>query len=624
MTQQEMKKIISNHIISLYLVIVSAFFPFYHAKAETHENFSENNSHLLISPKGVATIHIDQINPQEEILKDTKRKARMQVTNGDFSSYSSDELYDGLIEIEGRGNSTWTMLPKKPYNIDLIDDSGEENLKPLLGMPADAEWCLVANYSDKSLLRIPLAYFLADMIGMEYAPKLRFAEVYLNGKYEGLYCLCEKIKRAKNRIDIKKLNNESPEEHISGGYIVEVTPKERLTSKDSFFVTPHFGSSVFAIKYPKSKNISARQKEWIENYINEVENTIYGDNFDDPETGFRKYLDESSFIDWYLINELAKSNDAAMCASVFFYKDRNELLKTGPVWDFDITFGNISQQFENMHEDGLFVATARWFSRLFEDSLLRKNTRKRYEELYEQVFRQIPLIVDVNAQQLINSGAIDRNFERWQILGEYVWPNYPPYQKTYNGELERLKNWTMARLSWFNVNLFTADEEKCLLLSNEKIPIRPVDPDEFKLGNDSLIRTVRGYDYYVWNDTIVTSSYELKIPKSGEYHVKAIDSNGCESSLSDTILFIPQGMSCPENPTMTCFVYNNRNNLQINFGENTENYTVTLFGITGRTFFNTRTNNRSLSIDTSAMPVGVYLLYIVSDKHKTTYKLIIQ
>ncbi len=610
-----MRNLLSNRTISFYLIIVAFFVPFY--------TQAQENSHLLISPKGVVTIHIDQINPQEEIMKDTKRKARMQIINSDFSTYDPNELYDGLIEIEGRGNSTWNF-PKKPYNIDLINEFGEENSKSLLGMPADAEWCLIANYSDKSLLRIPLAYFLAGMIGMEYTPRLRFAEVYLNGNYEGLYCLCEKIKRANNRVDVKKLNSESPDEHISGGYIVEVTPRDRITPKDSFFVTPLFSTVVFAIKYPKSKNISTSQKEWIGNYINEVESSIYGSNFDNPESGFRKYLDENSLINWYLINELAKSNDAAMWASVFFYKDRDKLLKTGPVWDFDITFGNISEQFENMHEDGLFVANARWFSRMFEDSLLRKNTRQRYEELYEQVFNQIPLIVDVNAQQLINSGAIERNFERWQILGEYVWPNYPPYQKTYNGELERLKDWTVARLSWLNVNLFTTDEEKCRLLADEKIPIRPVDPDEFKLGNDSRVRAVRGYDQYVWNNEIVTGSYELEIPAGGEYYVKVADLNGCENALSDTILFIPNGTSCPDTPDMLCFVYNNRDGLHINFGEMPERHTVTLMGTTGKIFFNTHTDNRSLFINTSAMPAGVYLLYISNGKYKKIYKLLIQ
>ncbi len=527
----------------------------------------------------------------------------------------------GLIEIEGRGNSTWTM-PKKPYNIDLIDHSGEENEKPLLGMPADAEWCLLANYADKSFLRNPLAYFLAGLIGMEYAPKLRFAEVYLNGNYEGLYCLCEKIKRSKNRIDIKKLDKESPKQYISGGYIVEVTPQSRLTPKDSFFITPKL-EQVFSIKYPKSKNISSSQKEWIANYINEVESSIYSDNFDDPVSGFRKYLDENSFIDWFLINELAKNNDATMWASVFFYKDRNGILKTGPVWDFDIAFGNITD-LENMHENELYIATSTWFSRLFEDSLLRKNTRTKYEELYEQVFSLIPLIVDVNAQQLINSGAIDRNFERWQILGKYVWPNYPPYQKTYNGEVERLKDWNMARLSWLNVNLFTTDEEKCRLLANEKIPVRPVDPDEFKLGNDSHVRTVRGYDNYVWNDEIANSSYELEIPRSGEYWVKVTNLNECESTFSDTIVFIPQRKRRPGTDNRPCSVYSNREGLHINFEENVEQCTVTLFGITGKTVFNVRTDNRSLFVDTSAFPAGVYLLYISNNKYKKAYKIIIQ
>ena len=198
---------------------------------------------FLFSPKGIAKVYLEVENTIE---RDVKQTARMRIVNSDDTAYDKEELYEGRIEIEGRGNSTWGM-PKKPYNIDLITSRGDDNIVGLLGMPASAEWTLIANYADKSLLRIPLAYNLGSMIGMEWTPRLRFVEVYLNNNYDGLYCLCEKVSRASNRIDVKKPTDADP----NGGYIIEVTPDNRIEASDVSFNTPQ--GTIFVMKYPKSK-----------------------------------------------------------------------------------------------------------------------------------------------------------------------------------------------------------------------------------------------------------------------------------------------------------------------------------------------------------------------------------
>ncbi len=503
-----------------------------YSNSRVGEIVEENDStSLLFSPKGIAIVSID-FDSAITIEKDVKTKAFMQIQNSDNSHYNLSELYSGYITIEGRGNSTWGM-PKKPYNIDLITENDEDNAKGLLGMPSDEEWCLIASYSDKSLLRIPVAYKLGEMIGMDWSPRLRFVELYVNREYQGVYFLCEKIKRAGKRVDIKKLDKTSPEEHISGGYLVEVTPSIRIAEEDSSFST---NMNSFVIKYPKAKNISQEQKDWIARYVQEVENVLFGDDFTDIDNGFRKYIDEDAAIDWYLVNELAKNNDAIMHASVFIYKDRDGKLKFGPVWDFDIAFGNIDYN-NNFMEDSLWIYYASWFRRLFEDDIFKEKVRARYESL-KPMLDSIGLMIQVNANQLIETAAVERNFERWSILGIGVWPNYSPFPKTYNGEVLRLQDWIKARMSWLNVNFFTTNEQQCERLLNEKIPLRRYSLDEFNSGESTKIQAVHGYRKYIWNDTIETSNNEFAIDKNGKYWVKVIDPNGCESIISDTITFV--------------------------------------------------------------------------------------
>jgi hypothetical protein len=50
-------------------------------------------------------------------------------------------------------------------------------------------------------------------------------------------------------------------------------------------------------------------------------------------------------------------------------------------------------------------------------------------------------------------GAIDRNYERWPIIGQYVWPNYDWNNTSYLQEFDYLKNWMIARLNWMDDNI---------------------------------------------------------------------------------------------------------------------------------------------------------------------------
>ncbi len=135
----------------------------------------------------------------------------------------SDSLnnYSGKISIEIRGASSsgWS---KKSYGIETQNDDGSNNNVSLLGMPEENDWILYASYYDRSFLRNVLTFKLANDMGW-YASRTRYCELVLNGEYQGIYVLMEKIKRDKNRVDISKLNpDEISGDDVTGGYIIKV------------------------------------------------------------------------------------------------------------------------------------------------------------------------------------------------------------------------------------------------------------------------------------------------------------------------------------------------------------------------------------------------------------------
>ena len=177
--------------------------------------------------------------------------------------------YDGHITIERRGNSSqWN--DKRPYRFETVDQDGENKNVELLGMPEENDWVLYAPWQDKTMIRNVLAYQLSNDMG-RYASRTRYVELYLNGDYQGIYVLMEKIKRDNDRVNISKLNPEEIEgDDLTGGYILKF---------DWFFTGDNIGGfqsendgTTYNYHYPKPSDIVPEQEEYIQNYIDDFEN----------------------------------------------------------------------------------------------------------------------------------------------------------------------------------------------------------------------------------------------------------------------------------------------------------------------------------------------------------------
>jgi hypothetical protein len=262
-------------------------------------------------------------------------------------------LYSGTMQIKGRGHSTWWM-PKKPYRIKL------DAAASLLGMPSEKDWNLLANYCDKTLLRNAVAFELSRRLGMPWTPRWAFVEVFLNGRYDGTYQLTEKIEAGPDRVNITRMKAaDTSGDALTGGYLMEID--ERLDGA-VWFYTPRAVPIVIQDPDPAV----AEQADYIRTYVGQAEDALYSSAFTDPDLGWPAYFDAGTFIDWFIVNETTASVDAIFFSSCWLYKHRMDpLLRMGPVWDFDISMGNVNYS-TAVNPAGWWVRLGPWYSRFFQ------------------------------------------------------------------------------------------------------------------------------------------------------------------------------------------------------------------------------------------------------------------
>jgi len=330
---------------------------------------------------------------------------------------------------------------------------------------------LYAPYSDKTMLRNSLTFHLGNRTG-GWQPKTRFCELYLNGDYTGVYVLTESIKRDSNRINISKLRSEEISgDDLTGGYIIKADKTDGLSADEYFQISPqvnyHNSSDYkFIYVYPKYDEIVAEQKSYIRKYLTDAENCLNGQNFSDPVIGFRKYFDVKSFVDFQIIQELTNNVDGYRF-STFFFKDKESdggKLHAGPLWDFDLCYANEDYTDFNLQTNiwlyskftDEYGGRIHWWSRMMEDLSYRSVFVNRWKELRKGAFNSDSVMIFLDNTISVLGEAITRNFERWPVLGQYVWPNYF-IGETYDEEIDYLKNWITDRMNWMDANVMVAE-----------------------------------------------------------------------------------------------------------------------------------------------------------------------
>ena len=368
--------------------------------------------------------------------------------------------YSGHIGIEIRGASS-QMYAKKQYAVETRDEAGENLNVELMGFPSENDWILHAPYSDKTLIRNNLVYTLTRQTG-NYASRTKAFELFINDEYQGVYILMEKIKRDNNRIDIAKLNPDEIEgDDLTGGYIIKVD-KFAGENTDRWFsepALPEYGGVYYQYHYPAADDIAPEQEIYIQNYVDEFEEMFEDGSYLDPQDGYYNKIDWAQFIDYAIMQEFAKNVDGYRLSS-FIYKDKDSndpRLHMGPIWDFNLAFGN-ANYYDGSNTVGWYMDTnfgtdpwriPFWWYLIWGDETFRFAFNARWQELRSDVLSNDHVMDMVDSLVGHLGPAIDRNFEVWPVIGEWVWPN-EYIGETYAHELNYLRDWINSRLIWMD------------------------------------------------------------------------------------------------------------------------------------------------------------------------------
>lgn len=371
----------------------------------------------------------------------------------------SSPTWEGHGALHIRGNSS-VGYDKKQYAFETRDAAGNDVDVSFFGLPEEEDWVLHAPYSDKSLMRNHLMFHWSRAIG-RYAPRTRFVELYLEDgggdlgpeDYRGVYVLTEKIKRDTHRVDVEKLNPEdNGDSVVSGGYLLR-----RDWIEEEALETALYGDEIM-FESPKIEAISEPQWDYMEGYLNDFESALAR-----RDGSHADYVDLESFADHMLMMEMSRNVDAYVL-STYMHKKREGPLTMGPIWDFNGSLGNADYfeswmvegwHFENPEFPGDNPNGFHWYEMLLGDAEFVEMRSIRWAEHRSGAWSDSALLSDISATAELLAEVQGRNFERWPVLGEYVWPNDAGAmgRQSYDEEVAYLKRWLMQRTAWMDSQL---------------------------------------------------------------------------------------------------------------------------------------------------------------------------
>ena len=423
-----------------------------------------------IQDNGVPRVFINTNDGRGITSKEEYKKCSVSIDNTEYS------LSNSSAGIRGRGNSSWTNMPKKSYRLKFDQKTS------LFGSDYKTkDWTLIANYCDKSLSRNAIAHELASQFeAIAFASMHEFVEVYLNGQYDGVYLVCDQIETGEGRVDVSEEINTTGDT----GYLIEMDARavEELGSQGknvSYFTMSTDSDHYYRLKTPDVKepyydpdiyltfikNYMEECMELIQMYPNE--HNGYANEEVAPEIWdmICEKMDVDSFAEAYIILELMANLDCH-AYSFYFYKDKGGKLCSGPLWDFDISSGNnnygygfaegtIAEAVPDLDLQvygELWVAQQnRWFRRLLRIEEFNDLVQEKLEK-YEDVIEYVISLLDTDESNTEGyyykyGDAMENNFVRWKRLGKYDWPNPQALVSitTVKGQIDYLHNWLTER-----------------------------------------------------------------------------------------------------------------------------------------------------------------------------------
>ncbi len=314
--------------------------------------------------------------------------------------------YDSL-QIRGRGNSTWN-LSKKPYRIKF--QTKEKFLGK--GYAKAKKWTLLANAADKTLIRNAVTSELGEWLGLKFNPAARFVDLTLNGTFMGNYQISDQVEVRAHRVNVTEQDYPLADtSDISGGYLLEVDGFQ-----DGNCFTTQQAAAPVRIHYPDEDEIAASQNTYIKDYVNGFEAALYGNDAQDAENGYRAWVDSTSLANWYIATEVSANVDGFY--STYFYKDQqNPLLYFGPLWDYDIAYGNDYRKgdtSQSLMSDVGYGQTRLWVNEMWKDPWFARLVNRRYGQVIDSGLTDFMLAKVDSLDELLQASQT-LNYNKWGI-----------------------------------------------------------------------------------------------------------------------------------------------------------------------------------------------------------------
>ena len=332
------------------------------------------------------------------------------------------------IKIRGRGHFTW-LQPKKPYQLKFKDKTA------FFDMPKDKKWIFLANYADRTMIRTALTQKLGLISNLEWTPSSHFSEVFINGVYRGTYQISEKVEEDEHRVNIGK-----------NGFLIEMDQLIRMKNDDVYVESYE---NLYNIKFPET-NFNSEEYNYFKDFILNFEKKLFSDDFKDPIKGYKNLIDLEILVDWYLINEINKNDDKILrtgefFSSCFFTLNPEEKIKFGPLWDYDLAFGNINRNNNDIPEGFWLKDYSSWFKQMFKDEYFVEMVKERFSFFYSQ--RKRILVFSNELSEKLTKSRIE-NEKIWKTLGKQIYKDLPLGFNSFKEEQDHLNNWIKIRFEW--------------------------------------------------------------------------------------------------------------------------------------------------------------------------------
>lgn len=385
-----------------------------------------------IDALGLPVIEINTQNGAPVLDKETYVPCAVWVSNTE----EEFTLNGAEAKIKGRGNTTW-QLDKKPYKIKFSQKTD------LFGFGKAKSWVLLADWFDGSMLRNRLAMSCGSLLGLEETSCTQPVELYLNGRYDGVYLLCEQTETGSTRVDIS--------EEIGRGdgqaFLLELdnrAPYEGKEGLDYFVLKDDLGTDkYYAVKSPETDEAGYDESVTanISRILGEIWNTVCTGSWAEIENA----IDTRSFAATCIVHQLFKTYDA-VAFSWYVFRDAapGSKLKSGPIWDFDMSVGIGDAHPEPgkaclVEPEALWpvdeTRANRWYIQLLKHEEFKDIIREMLAENKEGLVRDFEAKAEM-AKECKESYY--RNYERWHNL--CVVTDYTPEEirsiTTWEGHVE--------------------------------------------------------------------------------------------------------------------------------------------------------------------------------------------